>query len=78
VEQGATVVGGGCAPGRQVPGPVVRLACRSPEQAARRLRAGQPPIIVRVADGALWVDLRAVPAESDDLLAGRLAAAGRP
>jgi L-seryl-tRNA(Ser) seleniumtransferase len=78
VENGATLIGGGAAPGVGVPGPVVRLACPSPDQVAHRLRGGTPPIVVRIADDCLCVDLRTVPRSDDDLLAERLAAALRP
>ncbi|HVL99370.1 MAG TPA: L-seryl-tRNA(Sec) selenium transferase [Egibacteraceae bacterium] len=74
VTEGATLVGGGSAPGLSVRTPVVRLGAARPDAAADRLRAGDPPIVVRVDDGALWVDLRTVPPEADDLLGERLAA----
>lgn len=76
VTQGTTLVGGGSAPGAGVASPVVRLAVPRPDETARRLRAGDPPIVVRVEGGVVVADLRTVPAEADELLAQRLTAAG--
>jgi len=75
VAEGATLVGGGSAPGLAVTTPLVRLRTDRPDAVAGRLRAGDPPIIVRVDDGALWIDLRTVPPEADGLLADRVATA---
>ena len=75
VMQADTLVGGGAAPDRRVPSPVVRIGCARPQAVARRLRAGQPPVVGRVDDGALWLDLRTVPPEDDTVLAERVAAA---
>jgi L-seryl-tRNA(Ser) seleniumtransferase len=69
-----TLVGGGSAPGSCVPSPVLRLPLPHAGAAAAELRAGDPPIIVRVDDGALVADLRTVPPEADVLLAERLTA----
>lgn len=72
VADGATLVGGGSAPGLAVPTPVCRVAVPHPDTVAARLRSGDPPIVVRVDDGALWVDLRTVPHEQDEVVAARL------
>jgi L-seryl-tRNA(Ser) seleniumtransferase len=47
----------------------VRIACPSPDTVAARLRAQDPPIIARVEEGALWLDLRTVTPTDDDLVA---------
>ncbi|HWH31980.1 MAG TPA: L-seryl-tRNA(Sec) selenium transferase [Egibacteraceae bacterium] len=70
--EGESVVGGGSAPGARIPGPVLRLAVASAERAARMLREGDPPVVVRVEDGAVWVDPRTVEEADDALLAARL------
>lgn len=75
VADGASLVGGGSAPGRAVPTALVRVHHPRPDAVATRLRTGDPPIVVRVDAGALWVDLRTVPPDVDGLLADRLAAA---
>jgi L-seryl-tRNA(Ser) seleniumtransferase len=68
VAEGFTLVGGGAAPDRRVPSPVVRVVCARPDAVAARLRAGDPPVVARVDDGALWLDLRTVEPASDALL----------
>ncbi|TSD98125.1 L-seryl-tRNA(Sec) selenium transferase [Skermania sp. ID1734] len=57
-------VGGGGAPGVPLPGWAVRL----PEEAARRLRLGDPAVLPRVHDGACLIDVRCVPEADDDRL----------
>lgn len=68
VVDGSTLVGGGSAPGAAVPTPLVRVDCPAPDALAAALRAGSPPVITRVADGALWFDLRTVEEDMDELL----------
>lgn len=75
VVDGASLVGGGAVPDRAVPGPVVRVDRPAPERAAAALRHGDPPIVVRVADDALWADPRTVDPRDDELVGARLAAA---
>lgn len=72
VVEAALLVGGGAAPDRRVPGPAVQVDLASPSAVAARLRAGDPPVVVRVGDGAVWLDLRTVDAADDELLAERL------
>ncbi|HEX2419071.1 MAG TPA: L-seryl-tRNA(Sec) selenium transferase, partial [Micromonosporaceae bacterium] len=55
------VVGGGGAPGVELPSAAVAL----PETYGPALRLGQPPVITRMERGRCLLDLRAVP-ESDD------------
>ncbi len=75
VEEATTMFGGGSAPGEGVTSPVVRLTTPAASAVARTLRLGAPPIIVRVADGGVVVDLRTVAEEDDALVGERLAAA---
>jgi len=42
-----------------------------------RLRLGDPPVIARVSDGQLLIDLRTIPPRDDDVLVAALAAALR-
>ncbi|MDO5698503.1 MAG: L-seryl-tRNA(Sec) selenium transferase [Dermatophilus congolensis] len=58
-------VGGGGAPGVDLPGWAVSL----PEEVAPRLRTGTPAVLARTERGRTLVDLRCVPSESDDSLA---------
>ncbi len=65
-------VGGGGAPGVPLPSAGLSL----PVAFAEALRAGAPPVVARVEDGATIVDLRSVPPAADaDLLAALTACA---
>ncbi|MGH3729019.1 MAG: L-seryl-tRNA(Sec) selenium transferase [Micromonosporaceae bacterium] len=61
----AAVVGGGGAPGVELPSWVLAL----PERYAEPLRLGDPPIVGRLERGRLLLDLRCVPAERDESVA---------
>ncbi len=58
------VVGGGGAPGVELPSWALAL----PERYAEPLRRGEPPVLGRVEHGRLLLDLRCVPPELDDTL----------
>ncbi len=60
----AAAVGGGGAPGVQLPSAGVSL----PESYAAALRAGNPPVVGRLEAGRCLLDLRTVPPEEDELL----------
>jgi L-seryl-tRNA(Ser) seleniumtransferase len=66
-------VGGGSAPGRQLPGWWVCVPHPSPDQAASALRRGRPAALCLVRDDALAFDLRTVRDEQVEVLAQRLA-----
>ena len=68
-------LGGGSAPAVPIPSAAIRLTPpfsepdRDEGGLARRLRLGDPAILVRVHRGAVWIDLRAIPpAEDDEIL----------
>jgi L-seryl-tRNA(Ser) seleniumtransferase len=61
----SAAVGGGGAPGVDLPSAAVSL----PVVLSDLLRAGDPPVVGHVERGRLLLDLVAVPAEDDDLLA---------
>ncbi|MFQ6148406.1 L-seryl-tRNA(Sec) selenium transferase [Streptomyces seoulensis] len=74
----AATVGGGGAPGVILPSAALSL----PEPYAAALRTGTVPVVGRLEGGRCLLDLRAVPAEDDERLAGavlavRAAADGR-
>lgn len=76
VVDASAAVGGGAYPGVELPGRAVAIAgSEGPEPLARRLRLGAPPVVGRIRDGRLLVDLRTVPAEREDALIEALAAA---
>jgi len=78
VVDGASAVGGGAAPVTEIPTALVRLVHPVlPAQAmAAALRAGDPPVVARVAGDALLVDLRTVAPEDEDVLLAALVRAG--
>jgi L-seryl-tRNA(Ser) seleniumtransferase len=75
VEPGESAVGGGAAPTVGLPTFLVALTVtepeRSPDALAAALRAGEPAVLARIAEGRLLIDLRTVFPEDD----GRLRAA---
>ena len=75
VADDVTLIGGGSTPEEGLPAPVVLLACEQPQAVARTLRAGEPPIVVRIADDKIVVDLRTVAPDDDGMVAERLRAA---
>ncbi len=60
VVHGASTVGGGSLPGDTLPTWLVALEVAQPQALAQRLRAATPPIIVRIADGKVFIDPRTV------------------
>mgnify|MGYP000844245063 CR=1 FL=1 len=65
-----STVGGGSLPGETLPTWALSPRVEGPNAAAARLRAHQPPVIARVAQGRLLLDPRTVLPEQDaDLLA---------
>jgi L-seryl-tRNA(Ser) seleniumtransferase len=79
LQDGHSAVGGGAAPTVGVPTVVVSLAhpALGPDRLAETLRAGQPPVVVRVAEDRLLVDLRTVPPDDEPTLLDALVAATR-
>ncbi len=66
--------GGGTLPERDLPGYAVRVAPgdRPAESLARELRAGDPPIVARVAEDAVWIDVRTLLPGEERIVAQRL------
>ena len=62
VIDGESVIGGGSAPGATLPTRLLALTCEglSADELAARLRASDPPIIARVEEGRVLLDLRTV------------------
>jgi L-seryl-tRNA(Ser) seleniumtransferase len=77
VIEGRSVIGGGSTPEQSLP--TWLIAIRSSDVAAleRRLRLGDPPVIARIEDDRLLVDLRTVAEGEEDALAAALEQ-GRP
>jgi len=71
---GESLLGGGAAPSSVLPTSLLALTCEgmSADQLATRLRASQPPIISRVEEGRVLLDLRTVFPEQDVAIASAL------
>jgi len=72
--EGSSVIGGGAAPGATLPTILLAITSQdlSADELAARLRAHHPPIIARVEQGRVLLDLRTVFAEQDAALADAL------
>lgn len=68
----SAAVGGGGAPGVELPSAAVEL----PEQGAKQLRLGRPPVLARQERGRCVLDLYALPPSDDDELIRAILAAG--
>ncbi len=76
VVDGASAIGGGSAPGVAVPTSLVRLAWPgwSADRLEGWLRRLDPPVIARIQDGSVVLDVRTVAPEDDTVLASLPAA----
>jgi L-seryl-tRNA(Ser) seleniumtransferase len=76
---GESAVGGGAAPTAGVPTVTVALepGPAGADALARALRSGSPPVVVRVAEDHVLVDLRTVRPDEERMLVAALAAAVR-
>jgi len=72
--EGSSVIGGGAAPGATLPTILLAITCQglSADELAARLRAHQPPIVARVEQGKVLLDLRTVFPEQDAVIADAL------
>src|SRR5258706_14660766 len=71
---GESILGGGAAPSDVLPTRVLALTCEgfSADEVATRLRSSEPPIIARVDEGRVLLDLRTVFPEQDAAVAAGL------
>jgi L-seryl-tRNA(Ser) seleniumtransferase len=72
VVAGTSVIGGGATPEQTLPTWLLALRGINPVDAERRLRAGDPPVIARIENDRLVLDLRTVFREEEDELAAAL------
>jgi L-seryl-tRNA(Ser) seleniumtransferase len=73
VINGESVIGGGAAPSAVLPTRLLAVTCHglSADEISVRLRASDPPIVARVEDGRVLLDLRTVfPEQDQDVMAG--------
>ena len=70
IAAGASVIGGGATPEQSIPTWLIVIECANVVDAGRTLRAHDPPVVARIEDDRLVLDLRTVfPDEEDDLVA---------
>lgn len=75
VRSGSSVIGGGSTPDASLPGWLVSIGAPDVVELERRLRAGDPPVVARIEDGRLALDLRTVFEHDETILAGCLMSA---
>jgi L-seryl-tRNA(Ser) seleniumtransferase len=73
IVDGASTIGGGSAPGSALPTKLIAIThtAMSASQVEARLREMDPPVIARIENGRVVIDLRTVMPEDDELI-GRL------
>jgi L-seryl-tRNA(Ser) seleniumtransferase len=72
--EGRSVVGGGSTPDQELPTWLIALRPRDAIEADRRLRSHEPPVIARIEEDRLLIDLRTVFAEEEGALVAALRA----
>jgi L-seryl-tRNA(Ser) seleniumtransferase len=75
---GESVIGGGAAPSSVIPTRLLALNCEgsSADEFAARLRQSNPPIVARVDEGRVLLDLRTVFPEQDETITAALQVIG--
>jgi L-seryl-tRNA(Ser) seleniumtransferase len=71
----ASAIGGGSLPGEILPSYAVAIAWPRPDELAQRLRRGAPPVVGRIAEGRMLLDIRTVLAEQEPELIDMVRAA---
>jgi L-seryl-tRNA(Ser) seleniumtransferase len=69
---GNSVIGGGATPEQAIATWLIAIACPGLAAVEVRLRAGDPPVIARIEDEHLLLDLRTVLPEEEAALAAAL------
>ena len=64
--------GGGTLPTYEIPSFAVRLGGTDPQALAEELRSGDPPVIGRVREGRLWLDVRTLLPGEEEAVIGAL------
>jgi L-seryl-tRNA(Ser) seleniumtransferase len=67
--KGESLIGGGAAPSSTLPTTLIAIGSRSfgPNELAARLRHADPPVVARVEEGRILLDLRTVFPEQDEV-----------
>jgi L-seryl-tRNA(Ser) seleniumtransferase len=74
VEETDSYFGGGSIPTKRLPSIAIKLSGVAEAAVAHRLRCGTQPVVARVQQGAVWLDLRTVFPSQDQQLANALRA----
>jgi L-seryl-tRNA(Ser) seleniumtransferase len=69
VIQGSSVIGGGSTPGQPLQSWLIAIDCADVMEVEQRCRLSEPPVVARIEDGRLLLDLRTVFANDEDELA---------
>ena len=69
---GGSVAGGGATPEQSIPTWLIAIDCANLPEAERRLRANNPPVLARIENEKLILDLRTVFPEEEEQLAAAL------
>ena len=75
---GKSVIGGGATPEQSIPTWLIAVECAAVVDAEKRLRRGDPPVVARIEDGRLILDLRTVFPEEEGILGAALAGLNCP
>jgi L-seryl-tRNA(Ser) seleniumtransferase len=75
--EGNSVIGGGSTPGQPLDGWLIAVDCADVVETEQRCRLSDPPVVARIEDGRLVLDLRTVLAAEEDDLARVIRAACR-
>jgi len=75
VMEGSSVIGGGSTPGQPLQSWVIAIDCVDVVEAEKRCRMGDPPVVARIEDGRLVVDLRTVFRDEEEELVRAIRAA---
>jgi L-seryl-tRNA(Ser) seleniumtransferase len=78
IVEGSSVIGGGSTPEQALPTWLIAVECDHVTALERRLRSGEPPVVARIEDGTLLLDLRTVFEEEEAELARAVLAAITP
>ena len=77
VIEGSSLIGGGSTPEQALPTYLIAIECDDVVGLERRLRGGDPPVVARIEDQRLLLDLRTVFPEEEQLLVEALLSATR-
>ena len=70
--EGRSLIGGGSTPEQSLPTCLIAIQSIDVVEAEKRLRAGNPPVLVRIEENRLLLDLRTVFPEEEEMLAAAL------